>query len=93
MWPQYLANGARVGIMSVRRHLLRRMPDHRTRPREEALGGVHVARFAQHRIDQVALGIDRSVEVAPPSVHLYIGLVRMPLFAGFAPSLGAQALH
>jgi len=39
---------------------------------EEALGGIHIPRFTEHRIDEVAVGVDRPVEIAPASIYLHI---------------------
>ena len=66
---QRLADGARVGIVPVRRDLRGRMADHGGCPLEEPLGGVHVARLAQQGVDQVPVGVDGPIQVAPAPVH------------------------
>jgi len=88
-----LADGARVGVMPVRRHLLWRMADHRACPCEEAFGRLPVARLAQHRVDQIAVGVNGPIGGAPAPVYLHVGLVAVPLYARFAPSLGPSLIR
>jgi len=63
--PQDLPDGARVGVVPIGGDFVRAVPDHVLRLSEEPLGRVHVAVDAEHRIDQVPVGIDRAVQVGP----------------------------
>ena len=72
---QFLPDGTWVRIVPVARYLLRRSLNNRECAAEEALGCRHIPRRAQHRVDQVAFPINRSVEIAPSPFDLQIGLV------------------
>ena len=88
--PQRFADGARVGVVPVRRHPPRGVPGEVACLAEEPLRGAHVARLAAPRVDQIALPIDRAVQVAPGTIDLDVGLVRMPLGTRCAAPFGAQ---
>jgi len=90
--PPLCADGARIGVVPVRRHLFGGMTNDRARSGEEALGAVPIPRLAQQGIDQVPVGVNGPVEVAPASVHLHIRLITMPLAPCFAAPLRPQSL-
>ena len=71
--------------MAIRRHPGRTNTHGRFRGAKERLRRPHVALLAQHCVDQVAVPIDRSIEVAPPAADLQVGLVNVPADTGFAP--------
>ena len=74
-----------VGAVTVRRHLLRPEAHGRPRRAEEGLRRLHVAMLAQHGVDQVAVPIDRSIQVAPAAADLQIRLIDVPPGAAAAP--------
>src|SRR5688500_4761749 len=71
---QYLPNRTRVRIMPIASCLPRRSPYNRESATEEALGCGHIPRCAAHRVNQVALPINSSIEIAPLPFNLYIRL-------------------
>ena len=59
---------------------------------EEGLGRRHVAVLAEHRVDQIAVSIDRPIQVAPPAPDLQVRLIHVPVAAtGAAPAMPAPA--
>jgi hypothetical protein len=79
------ANRPGVGAMAIRSHPVRAKAHGRFRGTEERLHRPHVALLAQHRVGQVAVQINRAIEVAPPATDLQLGLVNIPAGAGSAP--------
>jgi hypothetical protein len=59
---------------------------------EEALCRVHVTSFAQHRVDQIAVAVNRPVQIAPRTVDLHIGFIHRVRDARLAVPLGAQLI-
>jgi len=55
------ADRARVGVVPVRRHPVRRLPGNGERLVEELLRHLPVPRRAQPRVDQVPRAVDRAV--------------------------------
>jgi hypothetical protein len=76
---QGLADGARVGVMPFGRHLRGGTTDEVQGLREAALGRGHVALLAEQRVDEVAVPIDRAVQIASAPLHPQVRLVRVPL--------------
>ena len=68
-----LPHRTRIGVVPIGGHLLRRLPHRLQRTGEEPLGRVHVPRLAQHGLHQVAIRVDRPIEVAPAPLHLDVG--------------------
>ena len=60
-----LADRARIRIVAIARQLMRNLPQSRDSTTEERLSSRHVARLTEHRVDQIALTIDGTVQVAP----------------------------
>ena len=81
---QYAADRPRVGAMPVRRHLLRSEAHGYPSRAEERLGRLHVAVLAEHGVDQVAVPVDRPIQVRPAAKDLQVVLVDMPTRAGAA---------
>jgi hypothetical protein len=67
---KYLADGARIRIVAIACHLARNLSDSGDGPTKESLGTRHIARLAEHRVDQIALTIDGTVQVAPFALDL-----------------------
>src|SRR5689334_3453268 len=89
----------RIGSMPIRRHTFGIMADDTDRLSEKTLCCLHIPRFAQERIHQIALVIDGSIEVAPLSMHFDVRahqhtrislLARAALFAIGRPRNGAN---
>src|SRR3954454_19010448 len=59
---------------------------------EEGLGGGHIAGLAQVNIDQVAVAVDRPVEIAPLPSDLDVGFIDVPAAADLAGPPLAQTL-
>ena len=81
---QHRADRPGIGAMAIRRHPVGAKAHCRPGRAEEGLRCPHVALLAQHRVDQVAVPIDRPVEVAPPAAHLQVGFVNIPAHTGSA---------
>src|SRR5262245_44993812 len=78
-----LADGARIGIVAIARCFARNLPDRGDSTRKESLGRRHVARFSEHRVDQIARAIHGTVQVAPlPLTFKYVSSTyqRQPTF-------------
>ena len=75
---QRRADRARIGIMPIRRHPVRRKADNRPCRAEEPLGRSHVAGRTQHRVDEVAVAIDRPIQRAPAALDLQVGFISTP---------------
>ncbi len=76
--------------MPVRRHLLGWLLRNVERRSEEALGRVHIAMLTQQRVDQIALAINRSIQVLPDAADPDVGFVNVPGASSLALALGAQ---
>jgi hypothetical protein len=70
--PEDIPNGTRVGIMAVGGDAVRHHPGHCPRRAEEGLCRCRVACVTEAHIHQVAVTIDRPVEVLPCALHLDI---------------------
>ena len=64
------ANRPPIGSVLISRHAFRFMADRRDGLFEKRLGRQQIALFAQHSIDQVAVAIDGSVQIAPRAVFI-----------------------
>ena len=59
-----LADGARIRIVAITGHLARNLPGNGDSATKEPLGSRHVARLTEHRVDEIAFTIDRTVQVS-----------------------------
>lgn len=75
------ADRARVGAVPVRGDLVGRHARDRLGRTKEGLGRRHVAVLAEHGVDQVAVAVDRSIQVGPAATNLQVGLVNVPAAA------------
>ena len=90
---EHLPNRTRIRIVPIAGYLPRRSIYNRESATEEALGCRHIPRRAEHRVDQVAFSINRSVEIAPFPFDLQIRFVDVPAassFSLYACDAGAQ---
>ena len=59
---------------------------------EEGLGRGHVAVLAQHGVHEVAVAIDRPIQIRPAAPNLQVGIVDVPApAAGTAPAVAPTA--
>src|SRR5438132_13761087 len=89
---QGLADRTRVGIMPNGRHPLRGMTNDSDGLLEKALGRFHVSLFAEHRVNQVAIPIDGSIQVAPFPFDVDVGFIHIPRPPCLPTSLDTQLL-
>ncbi len=90
LWLRSVADGPGIRVVPVRRHLLRGTTGEVQGLRKETLGRRHIASLAESRVDQVAVAVDRAIEVAPLAVDLDVRLVHMPLRPALPAPFGAQ---
>ena len=81
-----------IAVVSVRRHPGRRDAGDRLGRTEERPGSCHVACFAQPHVHQRARRIDGTIEVAPATLDLYVGLVDIPAPPDLAAAPPSRAL-
>jgi len=90
--PEDIPHGPRLGIMAIRGEPAGRHVGHRPRGTEERLGCCEVSGVTGPRIDEVAVAVDGTVEIAPPSVHVDGGLIDVPTVGHCTTALRAQRL-
>jgi hypothetical protein len=78
---QFSADRARIAVVAVGGHPVRRHARHRFGRAEKCSGCGHVAVLAEHHVDQSTRAVDGAVEVAPVSSHLDVGLIDIPASA------------
>src|ERR671916_2120983 len=84
------ADRPRVGAVPVRGDPVRSNAGDRPCRAEEGLGRRHVAVLAEHRVDEIAVAVDRAIQVRPAAADLQVCLVRVPVpAAGTAPAVSA----
>ncbi len=67
---QRLPDRSGIRIVPIRRHPVRHLPCYVHRLPEETLGGVHIAMFAEHGVNEVAIPINGAIEIFPLPVDL-----------------------
>ena len=65
-----LADRARVRIVAITGYLARNLPCNGDSATKEPLGRHHVARRTEHRVDEIAFTIDRTIQVTPFALNL-----------------------
>ena len=88
---EFVSDGLGIAGVPVSGDLLGLDLGDRSGGAEERLGGSHIAGLTEIDIDQVAVTIDRPVEIAPLTGDFDVGLVDVPAPAGFAGPALAQA--
>ena len=73
-----LTNGAWIGAMTISRHPFWSMTNCLESLLEKSLRGIHIALLAQHGINQVAISINGTIEVAPLPMNFDGGLIHIP---------------
>ena len=86
-----LVEGRRVAGVPVSRDLFRRCSGDRHGRAEERLGGFLIAGLAQVDVDQVAVAVDRPVQILPLASHPDVGFIDIPAAAGLAFSSLTQS--
>src|ERR687885_168138 len=90
--PERAADRPRVGAMPVGGDLIGRHTRGGLGRAEEGPGRRHVAVMAQHRVDEVAVAVDGSVEIRPPAADLQVRFIHVPApAAGSAPAVPPPA--
>jgi hypothetical protein len=90
--PQGLANSSRIGGVAVGRDPFWRLAGNLPGLAEEALCRVYITGLAQHAIDQIALPIDRAVQIAPLAADFDLRLVDIPCPSSLPVAPGTQLL-
>ena len=78
--------------MLVSRDLVRRCSGYRHGGAEERLGGFLIAGLAQVDIDQIAIAVDRPVQVLPLARNFDVGFIDIPAAASLALAALAQGI-
>src|SRR5919202_227145 len=91
MPAQRRTDRAWVGTVPVRGDAVRDDAGGRLGGAEERLGRRHVPVLAEHGVDQVAVAVDRTIQIAPAAPHFQIRLIHKPGTAS-GSALAAAAL-
>src|SRR4051812_1783616 len=75
---EFLGDGLRVAGMTVGGDLLGLDLGDRLGGAEERFGGGHISGLAEVDVDQIAVAVDRPVQIAPCASDLEVGLVDVP---------------
>jgi hypothetical protein len=73
--PEHFGDGPRIGGMSVGGDLFGTASGHRLSTSEEALGSRPISFRTEHRVDELPLPIDGSIQITPAAAHLQIRLI------------------
>jgi hypothetical protein len=76
--------------MPIGRHSFWCVTHHVSSLLEKALGRLQISFLTQHRINQIAIAIDGSIELAPFPFHADIRFIDVPRFSCLSVSLGSQ---
>src|SRR5919108_4527849 len=90
--PEDGPNSPRVGVVAIGGDAVGRDPGHRPRRTEERLGRCEAPRVAEAYVHEIAISINRAVEIAPLSLHFDVGLVDVPAVSHCTTALLAQGL-
>jgi hypothetical protein len=86
------ANRSWIGAMPIGRDLFWSMADHHESLCEKALGSLHISLLTEHELNEIAIPINSTVEIAPPSMHFHIGFIHMPRDSCLPSSLSSPPL-
>lgn len=84
-----LANGSRIGMVPIGGHLIRNMAHDCNCPLQKVLSRLDVEREAEHRVHQMAIVVDGSIERAPFPMDFDRGFIDVPGFPGLLLSFAA----
>jgi hypothetical protein len=87
------AHGSWVGGVPICCHPFWCMANDGDSLSEKSLGRLHIARFAQERIHQIAIVINRSIEIAPLSMHFDVRFIDIPGFPRLSLPLSSQLVR
>ena len=82
-----------IGRMSIRCHLLWSMAYHINGLLEKLLSCLHIPLLAQHGIHQIAILIDRPIQITPLPMHFEVGFIDVSGCPGLSTSLGSQLIR
>src|SRR3982750_2606260 len=80
-YSQNLSDGTRIGIVPVSGHLLPRLFRNGQSTLKELLRGLHITGGTQQRVHQIAVVIDRAVQVTPLAFYFQVGFIDIPTTA------------
>jgi len=86
---EYSADGSRVGVVAISRHLFWSATGHFLGLLEELLGRRHISLLTQHAVHQVAVPVNGPKQVVPLAGHLDVRLVGVPRAASLAFAFAA----
>jgi hypothetical protein len=87
-----LANCSRIGTVPIGCHLVRNTANDRNCLPEKSLSRLPVPLLAQQRINQIAIVVDRSIQITPFPLHFDGGFVNIPGGSRLPPPLGSQLI-
>ena len=87
-----LADRARIRIVAITGHLARNLPCNGDSATKEPLGRRHVARRTEHRVDEIAFTIDRTIQVTPFALNLHVCLINIPASPNLTFTFATQLL-
>src|SRR5260221_14320436 len=83
----------RIGSMAIGGDLIGNMPNHSNSLLKKLLSCLHIPFLTYHRINQIAIMIDSSIQVTPFAMDLDIRLISIPGLADLSTSLGSQLIR
>ena len=89
---KFFGDRSRIRVMAVGRDAVGCDTRYFLRFSEKRLRSVHIALFTEATVDQIAVTIDGSIQVAPAPEYPDIGFINIPSLADFAAPLFAQDL-
>lgn len=85
----HLADGTWIGSMTIRRHLIGHRANHSNRLLEKPFGCIRIPLLAQHGINQIAIVVDRPLQITSLPIHFQVGLINIPEFPCLPMSLAS----
>jgi hypothetical protein len=87
-----LSDGTRVRTVSICGHSLWSIANSLESLAKKALGCIHISLLTEHGINQVAILINGSIQIAPLSLDPHIGFIHMPGASYLTTSFCAQVI-
>ena len=83
------AYGSWIGSVTIRRYLIGYGANHSNCLLEKRLSCFHISLLTQQGINQIAIVVDRSIQIAPLPMNFDVGLINVPGFSGLPLPLDA----
>jgi hypothetical protein len=90
LFAQRFTNCSRIRVMPVGRHPFWCLLGDLQRIPQKAFGRIHIPVFTEHRIDEIPITINGSVEIIPGSANANVGFVAMPGPTSLSLPLGSE---